>query len=119
MKLTFQVSLLNEMACFGMGECTEGRLIVSKTPITVLRIERHWLSSKFSANTWILLEKIINKSIPSRSTVFKLFEQERKWQAYKRTLVKDMIKGKLPCNSLNNIPYSIRMTDWVDCGVQY
>lgn len=61
----------------------------------------------------------LNAHIPSTQTLFKEFLSQRKWMAYKKRIVKDILtrRSVYTGNSIHNVPYSIRLSE--DISIDY
>lgn len=117
-KIFMQVAILNELACFGLGEDLAGRSIIAGSDVVCLLIPRYWLFTKNRGNIWGNIALFLNKRIPKTEEVFKLFVLNRKFGEYSRNLVNHVARG-YPPNHRKNVPYSIRLTDDIDYGVDY
>ncbi|XP_032668375.1 uncharacterized protein LOC116842787 [Odontomachus brunneus] len=109
-----QVCIFSRGACFGLGENMLHRRIVAITSMRCLLIPRYWLLEQNRANIWGRVKLFIDSKYPTKKQLFDRFIQNRKWIAYKRNLVKNVVKqrGLYRSNTtVHDVPYSIRITE--------
>lgn len=116
--LYMQICFLNELSCFNLGENLNYRLIVAQTDVKCLLVPRYWLLARNKGNVWNKVQSFLNKNIPTTEEVFKIFLENRRWNDYKKQLVMD-IRRRSACNKINNVPYSMRLSEDIPCGVCY
>lgn len=113
-QIFMQVCYLNETACFNVGENLNNRIVVAETDVLCLQIPKYWLLQRNKGNVWMKVQQFLNNNIPNTDEVFFVFTENRKWADHKRRLVND-IRKKPPCNKINNVPYSIRLSEDIPC----
>lgn len=117
-KIFMQVCLFNELGAFGMGENLHNRIIVADNDVECLLIPNFWIWSKNKGNVFTRIQIYLNRHIPTEKEVFRIFLENRKWGIYKRKLV-NHIRRKRPQNYINNVPYSIRISEDIAYGIKY
>lgn len=117
-KIFMQVCIMNELACFNIGENQKDRTIVAATDVECLLIPRYWLLQRNKGNVWMIVQQFLNNNIPTTAEVFYIFVENRKWNEYKRGLV-NHIRGKPLCNNVCNIPYSIKLVEDIPYDTYY
>lgn len=108
--------MFHETAVFNLGENFKHRRIVATTPVECMLIPRYWIYQKNIGNVWSKVAQYLNTHIPSTQKLFKAFLDEKKWNAYKKCLVNNILEGRpsYTTNSMHNVPYSIRLDDDTD-----
>ncbi|CAB3236146.1 unnamed protein product [Arctia plantaginis] len=111
-----QVCLFNPGSTFGFGENMRDRRIVALTPVECMLMPKIWLLQRNTANIWTRIRHYLEKKIPTKKQLFKVFEVERHWVEFREQLVNDVVSR---CNTVNSttvhdVPYSIRMEEMLD-----
>ncbi|XP_044749826.1 uncharacterized protein LOC123310424 [Coccinella septempunctata] len=110
--LFIRVGIFNPLATFNIGEKFIRRFIITSKRTKVLLIPRYWLIQK-NKEIWNHIRHFLNQRLPDTKSVFHDFIQQKKWYAYKRGLVQEILSNckKVNLNNIHNVPYSIRMQE--------
>lgn len=103
-------------ACFNIGEKFVRRRIIALTPLNCLLIPKQFIDINNIGYIFDGVRFFLESHIPSTEKVFKRFVQESKFKKYRKRLVKELLDYKMvrTHNSINNIPYSIRLREGLD-----
>lgn len=96
-----------------MGENLKHRRVVAVSPVECMLIPTYWIYQRNIGNVWSKVAQYLNTHIPSTQELFKEFLAQKKWQAYKKRLVDDILQERpvYTGNSIHNVPYSIRLIE--------
>lgn len=108
-----KVCEFTEGAIFNMGENIERRRVVADSSTNCLLIPRYWLMKMNKDNIWNRVIQFLNKTIPSTPKIFDEWIKEKKFVAYRKKFVQDILAGKRISNTncIHNVPYSIRLKE--------
>lgn len=111
-----KVCEFTEGAIFNMGENISRRRVVSDSSTNCLLIPRYWLMKMNKDNIWNRVIQFLNKTIPSTRNIFDEWIKEKKFVAYRKKFVQDILAGKRISNTncIHNVPYSIRLKECVE-----
>ncbi|XP_050294826.1 cyclic nucleotide-binding domain-containing protein 2-like [Anthonomus grandis grandis] len=111
-----KVCELSEGAIFNIGETFERRRVVAQTNVNCLLIPRYWLIKMNKDNIWNRVQQYLNKNIPSTQKIYQEWLKEKKFVAYRKMLVQDILANKRVSNTncIHNVPYSIRIKENAD-----
>ncbi|ENN71817.1 hypothetical protein D910_10263 [Dendroctonus ponderosae] len=116
-----KVCELTEGAIFNVGELFERRRVVADTNTHCLLIPRYWLIKMNKDNIWSKVQQFLNKNIPSTRKIFDEWIKEKKFMAFRKKLVRDILAAKSVSNTncIHNVPYSIRLKENPDAYLNY
>lgn len=100
------------MGCFGVGEDLKTKIIIADTDVTCLQIPYFWLMQRYKM-TWLQVKNFWDRAMPNNTSLFKEFENNRKWEEYKKKLCRIGV----PVNCTLNVPYSIRIHNVEACSL--
>ncbi|KAB0799839.1 hypothetical protein PPYR_07719 [Photinus pyralis] len=111
-----QVCLLNETACFSIGENFVNRRVVAVTNVECLLIPRYWLMQRNIGNIWNRVKQYLNSHIPSANEVHQEFLKGRKWCHHEKETIDALLAKKQSVNhaSMWDVPLFIRMNEKID-----
>ncbi|CAH1168999.1 unnamed protein product [Phyllotreta striolata] len=103
-------------SCFNIGEHLTGRRIIALTPLTCLLVPKVFVDRNNVGHIFDGMKLFLERRIPSTEDVFKRFKEESKFKKYRKRLVNEQLNLKMvrTNNSLNNVPYSIRLKEGLD-----
>lgn len=105
-----RVAVFNPLSTFNIGERFRRRFVLAVKRVKVLLIPRYWLVQK-NKELWAHIRVFLNQRLPSTDGLFREFLQQRRWMAYRKQIVDDILHQckKVNPNNAHNVPYSIRI----------
>ncbi|XP_017787259.1 PREDICTED: uncharacterized protein LOC108569971 [Nicrophorus vespilloides] len=89
------------------------RRIVAMTNVECMIIPKYWFQLRSRAHIWVQIAHYLYTHIPTTKDVYLAFLRQRKWRAYKKDLITSL-SPKIPCNTIHNVPYSVRIIEDFD-----